>query len=51
MRARACDVLVQRAGVCRDYAHLAITLCRALCIPARYVGYAVGLTPPDFHGF
>jgi transglutaminase-like putative cysteine protease len=23
-----------------------------LCIPARYVsGYAVGLTPPDFHGF
>jgi transglutaminase-like putative cysteine protease len=51
-RTSACDVLVQRAGVCRDYAHLAITLCRALCIPARYVsGYAVGLTPPDFHGF
>jgi transglutaminase-like putative cysteine protease len=51
-RTSACDVLVQRTGVCRDYAHLAITLCRALCIPARYVsGYAVGLTPPDFHGF
>ena len=51
-RTSACDVLVQRAGVCRDYAHLAITLCRALCIPARYVsGYAVELTPPDFHGF
>jgi transglutaminase-like putative cysteine protease len=51
-RTSACDVLVQGAGVCRDYAHLAIALCRALCIPARYVsGYAVGLTPPDFHGF
>ncbi|MGE3538782.1 MAG: transglutaminase family protein [Candidatus Tectimicrobiota bacterium] len=51
-RSSACDVLIQRAGVCRDYAHLAIALCRALCIPARYVsGYAVGLTPPDFHGF
>lgn len=51
-RTSACDVVVQRAGVCRDYAHLAIALCRALCIPARYVsGYAVGLTPPDFHGF
>ncbi|MGZ8165629.1 MAG: transglutaminase-like domain-containing protein [Methylobacter sp.] len=48
----ACDVLIQRAGVCRDYAHLAIALCRALCIPARYVsGYAVALQPPDFHGF
>lgn len=48
----ACDVLVQRTGVCRDYAHLAIALCRALCIPARYVsGYAVGLEPMDFHGF
>ena len=51
-RTSACDVVVQRAGVCRDYAHLAMTLCRAVCIPARYVsGYAVGLTPPDFHGF
>jgi len=48
----ACDVLIQRAGVCRDYAHLTIALCRALCIPARYVsGYAVALEPPDFHGF
>jgi transglutaminase-like putative cysteine protease len=48
----ACDVLIQRLGVCRDYAHLAIALCRALCIPARYVsGYAVALQPPDFHGF
>ena len=51
-RSSACDVLVQRAGVCRDFAHVALTLCRALSIPARYVsGYAVGLNPPDFHGF
>lgn len=48
----ACDVLIQRTGVCRDFAHVSITLCRALGIPARYVsGYAVGLEPPDFHGF
>ena len=48
----ACDVLLQRTGVCRDYAHLAITFCRAIGIPARYVaGYAVDLQPPDFHGF
>ena len=46
------DVLVQRRGVCRDFAHLAISLCRGLNIPARYVsGYAVNLNPPDFHGF
>jgi transglutaminase-like putative cysteine protease len=48
----ACDVLLQREGVCRDFAHVSITLCRALGIPARYVsGYAVNLQPPDFHGF
>lgn len=48
----ACDVLVQCAGVCRDYAHLSIALCRAIGVPARYVaGYAVDLQPPDFHGF
>lgn len=48
----ACDVLLQRAGVCRDFAHVAIALCRSLGIPARYVsGYAVNLDPPDFHGF
>lgn len=48
----ACDVLIQRAGVCRDFAHVSIALCRALGIPARYVsGYAVALKPPDFHGF
>lgn len=48
----ACDVFLQRSGVCRDFAHLTIALCRALGIPARYVaGYAVDLVPPDFHGF
>ena len=48
----AVDVLVGAAGVCRDYAHLGISFCRALGIPARYVsGYAVDLEPPDFHGF
>ncbi len=46
------DVFIQRQGVCRDYAHLSIALCRAIGIPARYVcGYAVNLQPPDFHGF
>lgn len=48
----AADVLLQRTGVCRDYAHLTIALCRGIGIPARYVsGYAVDLEPPDFHGF
>lgn len=47
----ACDVFVRRVGVCRDFAHLTIALCRALGIPARYVaGYAVNLVPQDFHG-
>lgn len=42
--------VVQRAGVCRDFAHLGIALCRALNIPARYfTGYAYQLQPPDFH--
>lgn len=46
----AFDTLTERAGVCRDFAHLGITLCRALSIPARYfTGYAYKLDPPDFH--
>lgn len=46
------DVFVQRQGVCRDFAHLSIAMCRGLGIPARYVcGYAVNLQPPDFHGY
>ncbi|WNC91268.1 transglutaminase family protein [Paraburkholderia sp. FT54] len=39
----------ERVGVCRDYAHLAVALCRAMNIPARYCsGYIsdVGLPPP-----
>lgn len=45
------DVLADRAGVCRDYAHLAISFCRALNIPARMVtGYTwYPDPPPDFH--
>lgn len=45
------DVFVQRSGVCRDFAHLAVTFCRALNIPARLVcGYArFDEPPPDFH--
>lgn len=45
------EVFVQRAGVCRDFAHLGITLCRALNIPARLVvGYVFFDEPPqDFH--
>lgn len=38
----------ERVGVCRDFAHLAITFCRALNIPARYVnGYLgdIGIDP------
>ena len=45
------EVFVQRAGVCRDFAHLGITMCRALNIPARLVvGYVNFDEPPqDFH--
>ena len=46
----ALDTFVDRAGVCRDFAHLAITLCRASNIPARAVSaYAWKLDPPDMH--
>jgi len=46
----AADTLQMRAGVCRDFAHLLITLCRALGLPARYMSaYALNLDPPDFH--
>jgi transglutaminase-like putative cysteine protease len=47
----AYDTVSQRAGVCRDFAHLGIAFCRALGVPARYVSaYAWRLEPPDFHG-
>jgi transglutaminase-like putative cysteine protease len=45
----AADAYRAGQGVCRDFAHLAITFCRALNIPARYVfGYipAIGVQPP-----
>ena len=46
----AMDTLIERVGVCRDFAHLGIALCRALSIPARYfTGYAYQLSPQDFH--
>lgn len=41
-----------RVGVCRDLAHLAIALCRAITIPARMVvGYRDGLEPMDMHAW
>jgi transglutaminase-like putative cysteine protease len=46
----AVETLLQRRGVCRDYAHLVIALLRALDIPARLTSvYAPGLDPMDFH--
>lgn len=44
------SVFDKRCGVCRDFAHLAITLCRAVNIPARYcTGYLgdIGIDPID----
>jgi transglutaminase-like putative cysteine protease len=46
----ALDVWESRTGVCRDFAHLGLTLCRSLNIPARYVfGYLpdIGVPPPE----
>jgi transglutaminase-like putative cysteine protease len=46
----ALDSFLERRGVCRDYAHVLITLARASAIPARYCSvYAPGVEPPDFH--
>jgi transglutaminase-like putative cysteine protease len=46
----AVDSLFAGRGVCRDFAHLAITVLRALEVPARLVAvYAPGLSPMDFH--
>jgi len=51
----ALDVFAERFGVCRDFQHLAVTLCRALHIPARYasgylgdIGVPVAPSPMDF---
>jgi transglutaminase-like putative cysteine protease len=46
------DTLEERAGVCRDLAHLGIALCRSLDIPARLVvGYLYKLDPMDLHAW
>jgi transglutaminase-like putative cysteine protease len=51
----AWDTYMERAGVCRDFAHLAVALCRCMNIPARYctgylgdIGVPLGDTPMDF---
>ena len=46
----AVDTLLTGRGVCRDFAHLTVAVCRALEIPARLAAvYAPGLSPMDFH--
>ena len=52
----AIDTLVEGTGVCRDFAHLMIALCRALNIPARFatgIDYGADpvLGPTDFHAY
>ncbi|QNP48801.1 transglutaminase-like domain-containing protein [Diaphorobacter aerolatus] len=52
----AVDTLLERVGVCRDFAHLMIALCRAINLPARFVsgtdyGADPSLGPPDFHAY
>jgi transglutaminase-like putative cysteine protease len=46
----AFDAYTEQRGVCRDYAHLAITFCRCMNIPARYcTGYLGDMgTPPPY---
>lgn len=52
----AADTLIEQVGVCRDFAHLMIALCRAVNIPARMAtgtdfGADPALGPPDFHAY
>lgn len=52
----AVDTLVDQVGVCRDFAHLMIALCRAVNIPARFAtgidyGADAALGPTDFHAY
>ncbi len=54
----AAEAWHERVGVCRDYAHLALTFCRCLNIPARYctgylgdIGVPVNEAPGDFSGW
>jgi transglutaminase-like putative cysteine protease len=47
----ACDTLKEGRGVCRDFAHLAVTLCRCMNVPARYcTGYLgdIGIPPAPY---
>lgn len=46
----AIDTLLAGEGVCRDFAHVCVALCRLVDVPARYTSvYAPGLAPMDFH--
>jgi transglutaminase-like putative cysteine protease len=46
----AADSFLIRQGVCRDYAHVLVSMARAAAIPARYASvYAPDVDPPDFH--
>ncbi len=54
----AWEAYQERTGVCRDFAHLAITFCRCMNIPARYctgylgdIGVPVSPAPMDFSGW
>ncbi|HET9205473.1 MAG TPA: transglutaminase family protein [Burkholderiaceae bacterium] len=52
----ALNTIEGRKGVCRDFAHVMITMCRALNIPARFTtgtdyGASPTLGPPDFHAY
>jgi transglutaminase-like putative cysteine protease len=54
----ASDSMHEGIGVCRDFAHLAITLCRCMNIPARYctgylgdIGVPIDPNPMDFSGW
>ncbi|MBD2104850.1 transglutaminase family protein [Leptolyngbya sp. FACHB-261] len=48
----ATETAQQRVGVCRDFTHLGIALCRSLSIPARMVvGYLYQLDPMDLHAW
>ena len=52
----AIDTLIETVGVCRDFAHLMIALCRAMNIPARFTtgidyGADPALGPTDFHAY
>ena len=52
----ALDTLLETVGVCRDFAHLMIALCRAINVPARFTtgidyGADPALGPTDFHAY